>query len=70
MAKLRVREVAEAQGVNISQLSRRADLNYRTVHRIWNEPDYDASLSTLNKIAAVLDVSVKDLIENGEKVPA
>lgn len=65
MAKLRVRQIAQAQGLTISALSRRADLNYRTVYQIWNKPDYDASLSTLSKLAAALGVAVNELIENG-----
>ncbi len=67
MVRLRVREVAEEKGVGISKLQRQADLAYRTVHRLWHEPDYDVGVRTLEKVARVLGVSVCDLLdESGE----
>jgi transcriptional regulator with XRE-family HTH domain len=66
MPRLKVKEIAEAKGVNMSQLSRRADLAYRTISQLWHNPGHDASLSTLAKIAKVLDVSIHDLISEEE----
>lgn len=66
MAKLRVKEVAESKGFTAARLARRADLAYGTVKTIWDDPDRDVTIGTLAKIAAVLGVSVKDLIVNGE----
>ncbi len=65
MARLRVREVAEAQGLDIAKLARRADLAYGTVWKLWRNQQKDVSLKTLSSIAGVLKVSVRDLIENG-----
>lgn len=68
MPRLLVRQVAEAQKLDIAKLSRKSDLAYRTIQKIWHNPDYDASIKTLGKIANALGVSVKDLIENGKEV--
>ena len=65
MARTRIKEVAEAQGLDIAKLSRRADLAYKTVWEIWNNPDRDVSLRTLEKLADALGVPVVHLIENG-----
>jgi len=67
MVRHRVREVAEARGLDIAKLSRRADISYRTAFRLFHEPELDVSLSTLEKVAKALDVRVKDLIANGEE---
>jgi transcriptional regulator with XRE-family HTH domain len=66
MPRLKIKEVAEAKGVNMSQLSRRADLAYRTISLLWHNPKHDASISTLTKIARVLGVSIHDLISDEE----
>ncbi len=64
MARLRIREVAEAQKMNMSRLSRRTDISIVTIRKMWRNPDYNPSLATLQKIADVLGVSIKDLIED------
>lgn len=68
MARLRVREVAEAKGLDIAKLSRRADLAYKTVWQLWNDPDKDVSIKTLGKLADALGVPINDLIDsNGDR---
>lgn len=63
MARLRVKEVAQEKGIGMNKLARLADLNIITVRRLWrDDPDYDPSLSTLQKIAVVLAVSVQELL--------
>jgi transcriptional regulator with XRE-family HTH domain len=71
MAGLRVRELAEAQGMNISQLQRRADITMGTARRYWygtrdgredGEPLEELNLPVLRAIAAVLGVSARDLL--------
>ncbi len=66
MPRILIREVAESKGLDIAKLSRRADLAYRTVWQLWNDPDRDISIKTLGKIAEALGVSVHALIENGD----
>ncbi len=67
MYRLRVKEIAQSQGYNISTLSRKADVPLITVRRIWNNPRYRIRLDTLERIADVLGVGVSDLIEDVDK---
>ncbi len=64
MVRLRVKEVAEAKGYNMSSLSRASDVSFTTIKRLWRRPDGGANVETLDKIARVLGVSVADLIEH------
>ncbi|HEX6292949.1 MAG TPA: helix-turn-helix transcriptional regulator [Herpetosiphonaceae bacterium] len=68
MARIRIKEIAEAQGLDIAKLSRRADVSYKTVWELWNNPDRDVSIRTLEKLAAALHVPVVRLIENGDEL--
>ncbi|GHO98709.1 hypothetical protein KSF_087570 [Reticulibacter mediterranei] len=63
MIRLRVKEVAEAHGLNMSQLSRRSDVSFSTVKRLWRNPHRSASTEILEKLAAAIGVSIHDLIE-------
>jgi transcriptional regulator with XRE-family HTH domain len=63
MYRLRVREVAVSKGFNQSSLSRASDISFATIRRIWRDPHYDISMSTLSKIAKALQVDVRELIE-------
>lgn len=69
MFRLRVKEVAEARGVNKSQLSRRADLGLTTVNELWDGTREDARMSTLAAIAKALGVKISDLYEEIEAPP-
>lgn len=44
------------------KLSKRSEVAYRTIQRIYNEPDYMPTLPTLELIAKALGVSIADLI--------
>ena len=50
--------------MNMSGLSRRTDISIVTIRKMWRNSDYNPSLATLQKIADVLGVSIKDLIED------
>lgn len=67
MLRLRVREIAESQGWNMSSLSRAADISFNTVKRLWTKPYSGANIDTLNKIAKVLQVPMSDLMEEVEE---
>jgi DNA-binding Xre family transcriptional regulator len=60
---LKVKEVATAKHMEAAKLSRMADLNYGTVLALFNKPDRDVSILTLEKVAHVLRVSVTDLYD-------
>ena len=61
--RLKIRELAEAQGLDRAKLARRADVTYQTVHNIWNNPYADVSIATLEKLAQALNRDVSELYE-------
>ena len=63
MVRLKIREIAEAKKINMSKLSRMADVNYNTIRAIWDNEMKDVTVSTLEKIARALKVEVSELIE-------
>lgn len=64
MVKLRVKQIAKEKHISMGKLSRLSDVNYRTIQRIFNEPEYMPTIPTLEKLARVLGVSTGDLIED------
>lgn len=63
MLRLRVKEVAQAKGYNMSTLSRATDVSFTTIKRMWTKPYSGANINTLNKIAHILGCSIADLTE-------
>ncbi len=63
MVRLRVKEIAEAKGFNMSSLSRSANISFNTVKRIFRDPYRETSTVTLERIAKALGVPIADLIE-------
>jgi DNA-binding Xre family transcriptional regulator len=61
--RLKVKEVATQRGFNQSSLSRAANVDFKTVKRIFRDPTRDVSVSTVVKIAWALNVSLSDLLE-------
>jgi DNA-binding Xre family transcriptional regulator len=64
MLRLRVKEVAESKGYNMSTLSRAANVPFITVRRVWKNPYYEIKLATLHRIARTLNVPTSDLFED------
>ena len=64
MVRLKVREVAEAKGMSMARLARRADIDYKTVQRIYRDPLREVTTTTLDKLAKALGVNVNELIES------
>ncbi len=62
--RLRVQELTQARGLDQSKLARKAELAFKTVRTLWHNPYADVQLSTLARIARVLDVKITDLIED------
>jgi DNA-binding Xre family transcriptional regulator len=63
MIKLKVKEIADARRITMAKLSRMADVNYNTIRAIYNNPNRDVAVTTLEKIARALKVEVTDLYE-------
>lgn len=70
MRRLRVKEVAQAKGFTMSRLQRAADINLKTMQAIWHNPQHDASLKTLDKIAKALGVPITELLEDVPEEPS
>jgi len=63
MIRLKIKEVAEQKGLSMAKLARRADMDFKTVQRIFHDPYRDISLSTLDRLAAALGIPANELIE-------
>lgn len=63
MIRLKVREEAEKQGLNMAQLARKADIDQRTLRRIYRDPTQEISTLVLDKLARALGVSPSALLE-------
>lgn len=75
MPQLRIRELAEAQNLNISQLQRKADITMGTARRYWYNtkdgkeqglPLEELNVPVLKAIARVLNVKVRDLLSDDD----
>ena len=62
--RLRVREIAEQKGFNISTLSRKADVGVSTVRRLWHDPFRSVDFYVLERLAKALGVPATELIED------
>ncbi len=62
--RLRVKELAEQRGFNISTLSRKSDVSQNTIRRLWHDPYRHVEISVLEKIARVLGIPTGDLLED------
>jgi transcriptional regulator with XRE-family HTH domain len=63
--KLRIKELAESQGFNKTSFARRCDMTLDTIDKVWKDSKEEAAdikNSTLEKIAAALGVTAKELI--------
>lgn len=62
MLKLRVKEIAESQGYNRSQLQLKSGVTLPLLTRYWNNTTSEVRLEALAKIARALNVNASDLI--------
>lgn len=67
MTHLKIKELAEAKGLNITTLARKALLSYSSAHALWHDKVKQYDGKTLDRIAIVLEVRVPDLF-GGEPV--
>ncbi|EFH86612.1 helix-turn-helix domain-containing protein [Ktedonobacter racemifer] len=64
MIRLKVKEVAAEKGIGQGKLARLADMDIKTVRRIYQKPTLPVSTETLDKIAKVLQVDASTLLES------
>lgn len=63
MIILKIKEVAQAKEISQGKLARKADVDVKTVRRIFRNPREIITTETLDKFATALEVDVCDLIE-------
>jgi transcriptional regulator with XRE-family HTH domain len=69
MVRLRIekiREYMEKQKLSQNALARRADMDVKTIQRLFKNPTAEFSSDTLGKLARALGVSSSELIEDVE----
>lgn len=66
---LKVKEVAQAKGISQGKLSRIADIDVKTVRRIFRNPAEIITTETLDKLATALEVDVCELITHIPNTP-
>ena len=64
---LRVRELGEQQGFNITTLSRKAELAYSTAHALWQGNVAQLNIKTLDRVAHALSLPVSELFGDTEE---
>jgi DNA-binding Xre family transcriptional regulator len=63
MIRLRVKEIAEAKKISMTRLARIADVDYKTVRKLFRDPYSEIGLVTLDKVAWALHTEPAELIE-------
>lgn len=61
--RLRIRELAEKQGLNQKELADKSGVSAQLINRYWNYPMQRVELDALAKIAKALKCKLADLIE-------
>ncbi len=64
MIRIKLREIAKEKGFSQARLSRRADVDLRTIQRIYRDPYTNIGMHTLDKLATALGVDASSLIES------
>ncbi|WP_081839048.1 helix-turn-helix domain-containing protein [Thermogemmatispora carboxidivorans] len=62
MIRLRLREIAEEKNISMSKLAKLADVDYRTVRKIFRDPHAIVDSDTLDKLCWALGVTPAELI--------
>lgn len=63
MIKLKVPELMHAKGWNASDLMRKANVAYKTAHRLSKGNADSISFDVLNSLCEIFEVQVKDVLE-------
>ncbi len=61
--RLKVKELAEQKGISIHRLHLRTEIALSSIRKFYQDPYADIKISTLLRIAEVLDCSICDLFE-------
>ncbi len=66
MLRWRVKELIEAKGISMRQLARKAEVSYRTIQMICQDPfrSHKILTSTWEKLAKALEVPLSAILES------
>ncbi len=64
MIRLRVKEIAEQKGISQSKLGRMADVDPKTMRRLYHNPTASVTTTILDRLAKALQVDASMLIES------
>ena len=65
MYRLKVKEVAVEKKLSQRKLCRKADIDIRTLKKIYKNPiEAVVTIETLDKLAMALEVDIRDLVES------
>lgn len=64
MYRLKVREIAESQGLSRNRLSHLAVVDIKVIRRIYRNPQESITLPVLDRLAKALHVNINELIES------
>lgn len=67
--RLRVKEIAQQKGISQGKLSRTADVDIKTLQRIYRHPTTIVTTETLDKLSKTLGVDVSELVESVHDIP-
>ncbi|HEU0003191.1 MAG TPA: helix-turn-helix transcriptional regulator [Ktedonobacteraceae bacterium] len=67
--RLRVKEVAQQKKISQGGLSRQANIDLRTLRKIYREPTSIVTTETLGRLATALNVDVSLLLESDPPLP-
>lgn len=62
MIRLLVKEIAQQKKISMGKLARRADLDKKTLQRIYRYPTLPISTETLDRLALALEVDAATLL--------
>ena len=63
MYRLKVKEVATERGYNMAQLSRKTNVDFKTIKKLFRNPYHNVEFNVLTRIAEGLGVPLSDLVE-------
>lgn len=69
MIRLRVKEIAKKKKITQSRLGRLADVDVKTMQRIFREPTSIVTTAVLDRIAIALNVDISLLVESDPPLP-
>lgn len=69
MYRLRIKEIAQEYGLNMTQLSMEVRVDFKTIKTLFRNSHHDVRFHTLVRIAEGLDIDLCDLFEKEPDSP-